>query len=68
MSRMEVRGDHLDGRDDVGEIGILGLAERRRHADVDGVERPDDRGVSRSPTAVRPGETRATSAVGTSWM
>ena len=43
MARPQVRRDHFDGRDDVGQVGILGLAQRRRHADVDGVERADDR-------------------------
>ena len=37
---MEVRRDRLDRRDHEGEVRILGLAERRRHADVHGVERP----------------------------
>ena len=36
---LQVRGDHLDRRDDVGQVGVLRLAQRRRHADVDRVER-----------------------------
>ena len=37
-ARVQVLGDRLDRRDDVGHVGVLGLAQRRRHADVDRVE------------------------------
>ena len=39
-------GNHLDRRDDVREVRVLGLAERRRDADVDGVEVGDRRPAS----------------------
>ena len=39
-------GNHLDRGDDVGQVRVLRLAERRRHADVDRVERRDDRRVA----------------------
>ena len=65
---MQVLGNHLDGRDDVGEVRVLGLPERRRHADVDRVERLDDRRVAAWPRACPASRNWATSAVGTSGM
>ena len=34
---LQDRGDRLHGLDDVGHVRVLGLAKRRRHADVDDV-------------------------------
>ena len=45
QSWMQVRRDRFDCRDDIGQVGILRLAERRRHADVDRVEARNDREV-----------------------
>ena len=52
-ARMQVLGDRLDRRDDVGHVGVLRLAQRRRHADVDRVELADDRRSRSSHRACR---------------
>ena len=67
-ARVQVRGDRLDRRHDERHVGILGLAQRRRHADVDRVELGDDAEVG--GRAQPPGRRRAsaTSAEGTSGM
>jgi hypothetical protein len=44
---MQVRRDLLHGGHDVREIRVLGLPQRRRDADVDRVERLDDREIGR---------------------
>ncbi len=41
MPRMQVLGDGFHRRHDVRHVGVLGLAQRRRHADVDRVELGD---------------------------
>ena len=48
-------GDLLDGRDDVGEVGILCLPEWRRNADVDGIEAREDAEISRCRQTARGG-------------
>ena len=45
LTGLEVLGDLLDRRDDVGEVRILRLAQRRRDADVDGVDVRQDREI-----------------------
>ena len=47
QSRVQVLGNRLDRRDDVGHVRVLRLAERSRHADVDGVQLLDDGKVRR---------------------
>ena len=47
LARAEVLLDLVDGRDDVGEVRVLRLPQRRRHADVDRVEVADDGEVGR---------------------
>ena len=46
---LEVRLDRIHRLDDVGEIGVLGLAQRRGHADVDRVHVLELRQVGRCP-------------------
>ena len=67
-ARVQVLRDRLDGRDDVGHVRVLRLAQRRRHADVDGVELLDDREVGRRVELAGLACSACTSAVGTSGM
>jgi hypothetical protein len=46
-----VSGDHLDRRHDEGEVGILGLAEWRRHTDIERVEVAHGRRIDRRAEA-----------------
>ena len=43
----QMRGHLLDRRDHVRQVGIAGLAQRRRHADVDGVDAGQGREIGR---------------------
>ena len=48
-SRVKVCRDGFDGRHDVGHVGVFRFPQRRRHADVDRVERGDGGEIGRRP-------------------
>src|SRR5690606_1218898 len=56
LARPQVLCDRLHGRDDERKIGIARLPQRRRHADVDGVEHGDRRRVGRRRQPARSAE------------